>query len=1109
MCAFLVMNDVEGVSAQEEISAAETTMKSFKVLDNSQQETSWLEDLVAAGEDDEDEDVEMIEELMPPVPGEEMPPATDLVEQPKLKVDAPPNGLAMDTKKQNAKTNQDAVKVVSKKQDSANSQDAVKVVESTLTVPIKTPALKARQTHKVILPNGMKVMIISDPELPSSAAGLANKDGSWQNPNDALGLAHFNEHMVFMGTKKYPKASSFDEFLTANGAQSSNAATGSAVTQYAFSVAHHAFAEGLDRFADMFNEPLFTSKGLHKEIHAVNQEYEMHKDDDGWRQLFVEKATANPKHPYSRFSIGTLKSLGKVDHNEISKFYHTHYSANLMSAVVYTVLPPKKAQKLVAEKFGKIPNRNLKEIHVTMPLLDPAKQKTAVWQKSITTQFSMNLKWELPKELGQTNERNSFIRPDRLLSHILNHQGEKSLFAQLRNSGMIHSIGSSQSDKGFDASMFTIGISLTPAGYKVWPSVVHTVFEALSKLKKTGVPEHIFDTIKTGDLTDYQWQWRTGDVFNAAMDGASNLAHTVDFAAYPFKDDIIQKYDGKAVQELLAVLKPETMHIYALSPEYPAGTEALKVHTEPHYHTQWKVQHLDDALISKWSGAKPASFLEIPRKNPYLPKHLAVTKDMDPHPPVYPAIPQPKVLLQNKNAKVHIWRDQMFGDPYVTGDITLKTDKDLLHKHGVDAVTATDLLMTCMNHAIVSKMQPFTEAGLSWKLDSSSGTNLVMSFSGTNTESAHYTALLKQLAGYLKNASKAQLHKFVDQSTFEMLKTSTLHALQNSMKGSPVSQAFVQMKQAMSPMAYPVKDRIASVKKATFASVNAMAPKLFKKMFFQGFFSGQVKPEEVKAAWHQVLQVLPKSEPLPKSSFLQDTMRVLPEHPVYLHTAGPSHGNAAVLLIDAGDLNCKEREALAVLYQAVPNRFYNDLRTKQQTGYLVQTSTEVMVSHHNIANFVVQSSQYKPGDLIKRFDAFIQEMLTDLKSGDSKTLPEKKFAMIKSAKLQKYKTPNQNIGTMSATMRTLLENYNADWHTLQKKQNIMQGLKYSTVLRVAHKVFSGNNKRRLASLYTNKGSKLDALPKGFVELDMKSGHYVPKQQFKCPVNLSHPTAKRD
>ena len=43
---------------------------------------------------------------------------------------------------------------------------------------------------------------------------------------DVEGLAHFNEHMLFLGTKKYPKEDSFEEFLSANGG-ASNAYTAS------------------------------------------------------------------------------------------------------------------------------------------------------------------------------------------------------------------------------------------------------------------------------------------------------------------------------------------------------------------------------------------------------------------------------------------------------------------------------------------------------------------------------------------------------------------------------------------------------------------------------------------------------------------------------------------------------------------------------------------------------------------------------------------------------------------------------------------------------------------------------------------------------------------
>lgn len=204
-------------------------------------------------------------------------------------------------------------------------------------------------------------------------------------------------------------------------------------------------------------------------------------------------------------------------------------------------------------------------------------------------------------------------------------------------------------------------------------------------------------------------------------------------------------------------------------------------------------------------------------------------------------------------------------------------------------------------------------------------------------------------------------------------------------------------------------------------------------------------------------------------------------------------------MIDAGDLDCREREALSVLYQAVPNRFYSDLRSKQQTGYLVQSESSVMVPHHNVIYFVVQSSQYKPGDLFHRYNKFIGEMMTDLKAAKSKTLPAEKFKMIIGSKLSSYKTPNNNIESISSTMQTLIDNYDGDFRTLEKKQQITEDLKYEEVLAVAEKVFAAKNKRRLAVGYTKKGEKLDTLPSEFVAFKPTMGKFIQKGQFKCPV----------
>ena len=54
-----------------------------------------------------------------------------------------------------------------------------------------------------VLSNGLKVLLISDPETTKSSAALAINIGSIANKKDEQGLAHFCEHLLFMGNKKF------------------------------------------------------------------------------------------------------------------------------------------------------------------------------------------------------------------------------------------------------------------------------------------------------------------------------------------------------------------------------------------------------------------------------------------------------------------------------------------------------------------------------------------------------------------------------------------------------------------------------------------------------------------------------------------------------------------------------------------------------------------------------------------------------------------------------------------------------------------------------------------------------------------------------------------
>lgn len=70
--------------------------------------------------------------------------------------------------------------------------------------------------------------------------------GSLSDPDELPGLAHFCEHMLFLGTEKYPCENEYNKFLSEHGG-GSNAATSSEHTTYYFDVVPEHFEGALDR----------------------------------------------------------------------------------------------------------------------------------------------------------------------------------------------------------------------------------------------------------------------------------------------------------------------------------------------------------------------------------------------------------------------------------------------------------------------------------------------------------------------------------------------------------------------------------------------------------------------------------------------------------------------------------------------------------------------------------------------------------------------------------------------------------------------------------------------------------------------------------------------
>ena len=169
-----------------------------------------------------------------------------------------------------------------------------------------------RCTYRALeLDNKLMVFLIHDPTTETAASALQVNVGSLRDPIEHQGLAHFLEHMLFVGSEKYPGVSDYSDFLSQNGGDF-NAYTGRFATNYHFDIKEDRLPHALDMFAQFFICPLFSEELTFKEIKAVNSEAEMYYADDGWRCQRLDSVLCASDALLSKFDVGNLDTLGQM-----------------------------------------------------------------------------------------------------------------------------------------------------------------------------------------------------------------------------------------------------------------------------------------------------------------------------------------------------------------------------------------------------------------------------------------------------------------------------------------------------------------------------------------------------------------------------------------------------------------------------------------------------------------------------------------------------------------------------------------------------------------------------------------------------------------------------
>jgi predicted Zn-dependent peptidase len=188
-----------------------------------------------------------------------------------------------------------------------------------------TPTPRAESCRVSILPNGLRVVTETMPQLATAALGVWVGAGTRHELAGEQGLAHLLEHMAFKGTRRRNALAIVEEIEQVGG--DLNAETSVERTSYYARVLGEDVPLALDILSDIITEPAFDKDELKREKGVVLQEIGACEDspDEVVFDMFMETAYAGG--PVGRRILGTPKTVRAQTPDSMRQFLARHYRA--------------------------------------------------------------------------------------------------------------------------------------------------------------------------------------------------------------------------------------------------------------------------------------------------------------------------------------------------------------------------------------------------------------------------------------------------------------------------------------------------------------------------------------------------------------------------------------------------------------------------------------------------------------------------------------------------------------------------------------------------------------------------------------------------------------
>lgn len=907
----------------------------------------------------------------------------------------------------------------------------------------KHPLDKSKE-RKIILENGLKVYLLSDPNFNMSSASMSVMVGSLEDPNDRQGLAHFLEHMLFLGTKKYPDVDEYGTYLKTNGGYS-NAYTARDHTNYHFQVLPDGFEGAIDRFSQFFIEPLFTEKYTQREVNAVDSEHKNYLMNDFWRSFQVSNLFVKDNHPARNFNVGNLETLGDIKREELIDFYKKHYSSNRMALSLLSKHSLDQMETWAKKYFTDVENKNLAQNKYDSKVFEKKKTIRTVQIEPVKDIRRMTLSYFVPGVRLQYLQK-----PSRQLGFILGHQGEGSLLSYLKNKGWATSLyaGIRSETKEYDYAQ--IRIELTKKGLEEYQKIIGVTYSYIELMKKSGFQKHVFDELKTMANLD--------EVYSNKGEGAGraeNIANELNM--YNFKDAGRINYaygepKAESFDSLLSYFTLENMLVLL-------SAKGLETENEEYYYKAKYSYFENDSLYLSLLKNESTYAFELPKPNSFIPRKVKIpNREINKE-------SKPRLLINNKNTKIYFGKDHEFLRP--KGVISYKV---LFPKNKINAKHRAFLkiYIECVRESMNEVGFPARLAGLSYSL-----------FDG-------YEGIYLTVIGYTESAIKLYTIMLNNMKNIEISNEKFLAIKDKIIRGYeniPLSDAYQQAREKNAEIYHNVKfnwDELAPIAEAaTMKNIKDYGESLFSEIAVEGFIYGDFEEKDARKTLRLFKEKtgykgISRSDAF-ELKFLNQKNPEIVQYVDSLKVNNSCFWREYQVGLDTPELRAKS----IVIGKAIQQPFYTEMRTNQQLGYIVWSNVFNRDDLYFLS-FAIQSGAYPADELNTRADKYISSLPEYIKSMDSTT-----FNQIVESSIEELEKSPKSISERGNKLKNLVFEFEADFDRDKKTIAALRQIKKQEVLNLMEETV-GKEKRKMVNtlVFANEHQNKKKLESSFKDVKL-------------------------